>query len=129
MWTRSKVAGSVRPSPGLAAIAMLALALAAGNAAHAQEVAAGAQISTAALLATVQVVDPAEAGVTVAPATVTGGLNLPDPELWDGFRHSVSDAAASSCFDPHALAHEGLAVQGLLRLPFLVQAAAASACR
>ncbi|HUD25678.1 MAG TPA: hypothetical protein VMQ45_08340 [Burkholderiaceae bacterium] len=66
--------------------------------------------------------------VDQATASVTVGANFPDPELWDSFRQSVSGAAASSCFGPEALAHEQFAVEGLLRLPFLVHAAAASAC-
>jgi hypothetical protein len=66
--------------------------------------------------------------VDQATASVTVGANFTDPELWDSFRQSVSGAAASSCFGPEALAHEQFAVEGLLRLPFLVHAAAASAC-
>jgi hypothetical protein len=136
---------------------MLALALVAGDAAQAQEVAAGARARGVTLLATVQPIDltsidpnrPGDYGsrylqdpteqpaappftdITVGPAgdSVSVVLNFPDPEPWDGFRHSVSDAAASSCFGPDALPHEEFAVQGLLRLPFLVQAAAASTCR
>jgi hypothetical protein len=55
--------------------------------------------------------------------------NFRDPEAWDGFRQSVSGAATSSCFAPDALSHEEFAVQGLLRLPFLVRAASDGTCR
>jgi hypothetical protein len=54
---------------------------------------------------------------------------FPDPEPWENFGRSVSGGAMPNCFGPDAVSHEGFAVQGLLRLPFLVHAAAAGACR
>jgi hypothetical protein len=69
--------------------------------------------------------------ITVGPATgpMIVSANFPNPELWNSFRHSVSGAATSSCFGPDALSHEEFAVEGLLRLPFLMGAASAGACR
>jgi hypothetical protein len=60
---------------------------------------------------------------------ITVGVNFPDSEQWDGFRQSVAGAATSSCLGPDALSHEEFAVEGLLRLPFLVRAASAGECR
>ena len=71
--------------------------------------------------------------VTSTPVTasviVGEHLPAPEPDPWDGFRHSVADAATASCFDSHALAHQEFVVEGLLRLPFLVQAATDGTCR
>ena len=67
--------------------------------------------------------------VEEAAGLVTVGANFPDPEQWDGFRQSVAGAATSSCLGPDALPHEEFAVEGLLRLPFLVRAASAGECR
>jgi hypothetical protein len=64
-----------------------------------------------------------------ATGLVVVSENVPNSEAWDGFRHSVSGAATSNCFGPDALSHEQVAVQGLLRLPFLVGAASSGACR
>jgi hypothetical protein len=65
-----------------------------------------------------------------ASTSLTVSANLPpESEPWDRFGHSVAAAATSSCFGPDALPHEELAVEGLLRLPFLVHSAATGACR
>jgi hypothetical protein len=130
---------------GLAAAAMLAvaLALAASNASEAQERAAdNAPTSAATLVAAIRPIDPTldqhpttdtwqSTPITAGEATdsVIVGANLPDPEAWDSFDRSMSSAATSSCFGPDALPHGEFAVEGLLRLPFLVRAAAASSCR
>jgi len=137
---------------------MLAVTLAVSGAAQAQA-AAGPHESVPTLLASVQQIDPTyvdpnqpggkglpyledltpDSEADIAQLTdlavgqptrlATAGANVPDPEQWDDFRHSVSSAATSSCFGPDALPHEEFAVQGLLRLPFLVRAASAGACR
>jgi len=76
--------------------------------------------------------DPSQlTDITVEEAArqVTVGANFPDAEQWDGFRQSVAGAATSSCLGPDALSHEEFAVEGLLRLPFLVRAASDGACR
>jgi hypothetical protein len=64
-----------------------------------------------------------------ASVTVDADLPAPEPGPWDGFRRSVADAATASCFDSHALAHQEFVADGLLRLPFLVQAATDGTCR
>ena len=64
-----------------------------------------------------------------ATGSVIVGADFPNSEQWESFRHSVSGAATSSCFGPDALSHEEFAVEGLLRLPFLVRAASDGACR
>jgi hypothetical protein len=145
------------PSTGLMTAAMLTATLIAFDAAQAQERTPYIQPS-ATVMAAVQPIDPTQVGldqasgkgprhlegatqhaatdsqltdITVGRATgsLTVSANFPDPEAWDGFRHSVSGAATSSCFAPDALSHEEFAVQGLLRLPFLVRAASDGACR
>jgi hypothetical protein len=145
MRTRSIDAKRAHPGTGLAAVAALVVTLAAcggaraaGQATQALEVAVVAmQRGSAASwqgLATADV--QASAATPVAPVQQTDPITVdlvgarPDnPEAWDGFRRSVSGAATSSCFGPDALPHQEFAVEGLLRLPFLVQAAAAGACR
>jgi hypothetical protein len=147
------------PSAGLVTAAMLAATLIAFDAAQAQERTPYIEPGAAAVMAAVQPIDPTQVGhdqasgkgprhledatqhsatdnsqftdTTVGRATgsLTVSANFPDPEAWDGFRHSVSGAATSSCFDPDALSHEEFAVQGLLRLPFLVRAASDGTCR
>jgi hypothetical protein len=78
---------------------------------------------------------PVQSGDVTSDQTtlVVGASRLaPEPEIWDGFRRSVAEAATSSCFDPHALSHQDhqeLAVEGLLRVPFLVRAVADGTCR
>jgi hypothetical protein len=64
-------------------------------------------------------------------ASLIVDANLPDrePGEWDSFRRSLASAATSSCFGPDALSHQEFAAEGLLRLPFLVGAAADGACR
>ena len=131
-----------RPDPGSGWVAatLLAVALAAcsgaataqinrGEAGVASPIAGGiapalatqgayAQAGAAAVIAGVQPMD-----------TIRVGLAVPSPEAWEGFERSVSGAAMSSCLGPDALSHRGFAVEGLLRLPFLVGAAAAGTCR
>jgi hypothetical protein len=159
MQTRSIDARRARPRIGLAAAAMLVVALATCNAVQAQERAAGVQPGAATLVATVQPLDttyvapkrasgkalafpedgmpqstagtPQSTDITAEPVSisVTVSANLPESEPWDRFGHSVAGAARSSCFGPDALPHEEFVVDGLLRLPLLVHAAATSACR
>jgi ABC-type transport system substrate-binding protein len=136
MRTRSIDAKWALPRLGLVVAATLVATLTACNSAQAQERAADAQPSKPTLVATVQSiqptsVDPGEANGAVdqAISSLTVSANIPESEPWDSFRQSVAAAAAPSCFGPDALAHEEFAVKGLLRLPFLVRAAAASACR
>ena len=144
---------------GLATAAVLAATLAALGPAQAEERASHAQPGAATLVAAVQQIDPTRIDLSratgkaqrhleeavqhsgsdssqviddiagEATGSVTVNANFPDPGTWDGFRRSVADAATSSCFAPDALSHEGFAVQGLLRLPFLVRAASDGACR
>ena len=109
------------PSTGLMTAAMLTATLIAFDAAQAQERAAYIQPSAATVMAAVQPIDSAHIGLDPA--------NSLESEPWDSFRHTVAGAATSSCFGSDALPHEELAVEGLLRLPFLVHAAATSACR
>jgi hypothetical protein len=78
--------------------------------------------------ATSQTNDVTSTQVT-ASVIVGEDLPAPEPDPWDGFRQSVVDAAKASCFDSHALAHQEFVVEGLLRLPFLVQAATDGTCR
>ncbi len=158
MQARSIDARRAYPRIGLAAAAML-MTLATCNAVQAQQRAADAQPSAATLVATVQPIGPAYVGPDwasgKAPAfledgtpqstagtsqstditadqanmSVTVSANRRESEPLDGFRHSVASAATSSCFGPDALPHEEFVVEGLLRTPFLVHAAATSACR
>jgi hypothetical protein len=48
-----------------------------------------------------------------------------ESDPWEGFRQSVSNAAVPSCFSQDAVPF----AQGLLRLPFLLGAAAVGKCR
>jgi len=145
MRTRSINSNHAHPASALATAAMLMVTLAAcggaraaGNAALVPQVSvvamqrasaaswqglatADVQASAAALMVPVQQID----SITVDLVGARPG----NPEAWDSFRRSVSGAAMSSCFGPDALPHEEFAVEGLLRLPFLVQAAATGACR
>jgi len=68
--------------------------------------------------------DPATLSLTVA-------ADLPglQADAWDSFRRSIAGAATSSCFDAAAPSQQDFAAEGLLRLPFLVQAAADGTCR
>jgi hypothetical protein len=159
MQTQSIESRRPNPNVHRAAAAMLVVTLVASSAVRAQERAADMQPSAATVVATVRPIDPtyvdpdpasgralgflddgtpqSTAGtsqstdVTVDEAgiSVTASANPLESEPWDSFRHSVAGAATSSCFGPDALPHEEFAVQGLLRLPFLVHAAATSACR
>jgi hypothetical protein len=159
MQIRSIGTRSAYPRIGLAAAAMLMATLATCDAVQAQERAANVPPSAATVVATVEPIDPTyvgperanrkaravledgtpqpAAGTSQSPditvdqpsSSMTVSANLAESEPWDGFRHSVAGAATSSCFGPDALPHEQLVVEGLLRLPFLVHAAAASACR
>jgi hypothetical protein len=160
MRIRSIAANHAHPCLGMATSAMLAVTLAASNGVHAQERAvADAQPGAAAVVASVQRIDPTSVDLNTAtekgmryPEDGTGqpvtdtwqsidtavdpetssvivGAHLPNPEPWDTFDRSVSGAATSSCFGPDALPHAEFAVEGLLRLPFLVRAAAAGTCR
>ena len=45
------------------------------------------------------------------------------------FGRSVADAAVPSCLDPRVIEHALFVTQGLLRMPFLVNAAADGTCR
>ena len=160
MQTRSIDARRAYPRIGFAAAAMLIVALATCNAVQAQERAADVQPSAAALVATVQPLDPTYVGpdrasgksvafledgtpqstAGTSPSSDMAGVQastsltvsadlLPKSEPWDRFGHSVAGAARSSCFGPDALPHEEFVVDGLLRLPLLVHAAATSGCR
>jgi hypothetical protein len=147
------------PTIGLAAAAMLAVALATSGAVKAQERGAGVQPSAVTLVAAVRPIDPTYVGpgrasgkalespgdvmpqssagasqptnstVDQAINSVTVSAAVRQSDPWDGFRNSVASAATPSCFGPDALPHEELATEGLLRLPFLAHAAATSACR
>jgi hypothetical protein len=55
--------------------------------------------------------------------------NFARSEPWVGFRVSVADAAVPKCLDPDAARHGPFVAQGLLRAPFLLNAAAEGACR
>jgi hypothetical protein len=159
MRPRSINAKHASASTALMTAAMLAGTLIAFGAAEAQERLPYIQPSAATLMAAVQPIDPRQVGLDqasgrrpqhledatqhsatdnsqltdITAGRVTGSLivsaNFRDPEAWDGFRQSVSGAATSSCFAPDALSHEEFAVQGLLRLPFLVRAASDGTCR
>jgi hypothetical protein len=50
-------------------------------------------------------------------------------EPWVDFRLSVADAAVPNCLDPDAARHGPFVAEGLLRAPFLLNAAAEGACR
>lgn len=141
----------------LATVAMLAMAVAAPGAAQAQDgPVANAPTGRAMIVAAIQKIDPGTIGterdegspsndeleqsttaavqsgdVTSDQATLIVGASrpAPEPEAWEGFRRSMAGAATSSCFGSEALPHRELAVQGLLRLPFLVLAAADGTCR
>jgi hypothetical protein len=158
MRTRSIDLTRARAHLGLATVALMTVTLAVSGGAQAQA-AAGPHVSAPTLVVSVQQIDPtyvdpsqptgkglpyledltpdSEADIAQLtelavgqPAGLTAAAaNLPDPEQWDDFRHSVSGAATSSCFGPDALPHEEFAVQGLLRLPFLVRAASEGVCR
>lgn len=159
MQTRSIDARGANPHVGLASAAMLVVTLVTCGTVQAQGRAADVQPGAATVVATVRPIDPTYVGpdpadgkvsgfledgtpqstagasqstdVTVDEATisVTLSANSLESEPWNSFRHSVAGAATSSCFGPDALPHEELAVEGLLRLPFLVHAAATGACR
>ena len=152
---RTEPIDAKRSNPWLRLASAVVLMVTLASAAQAQErVAADVRASATTLVATVERVDPTYVdpnrasgkglryleegtqhseigpltGITVGQS-MTVGANFPDRESWDGFRHSVSGAATSSCFGPDALSHEEFAVEGLLRLPFLMRAASAGACR
>ena len=55
--------------------------------------------------------------------------NLACSEPWVDFRLSVADAAVPNCLDPDAARHGPFVAEGLLRAPFLLNAAAEGACR
>jgi hypothetical protein len=55
--------------------------------------------------------------------------NLARSEPWVDFRVSVADAAAPNCLDPDAARRGPFVAEGLLRAPFLLNAAAEGACR
>ena len=55
--------------------------------------------------------------------------NLARSKPWGDFRVSVADAAVPNCLDPDAARHGPLVAEGLLRAPFLLNAAAEGACR
>jgi hypothetical protein len=154
MRTRSIAVNHPFPYLALATVAMLAVLLAAPGGARAQRQPVAEVPATAATLIEPNTVDldraadtsrPGDgteysAGATSqsndvtstqVPASVIVGEHLPALEAnpWDGFRQSVADAATASCFDSHALAHQEFVVEGLLRLPFLVQAATDGTCR
>jgi hypothetical protein len=157
MRTQSIDANRARPYFGLAVAAIGVVMLTASNAVAAQERSAGAvQASPAMLLAIIRPIDPIYLDLNRADGTprqdrtsdsttgervpidvtagraaqpVSVGPQVEDPELWRGFRRSVSGAATSSCLGPDALWREDVAVEGLLRLPFLVAAASSGACR
>ena len=159
MRARSINAKRASPSIGLMTAAMLTATLIAFDAAEAQQGTAYIQPRAATVMAAVQPIDPTHIGpdpangkalglledgtpqstagtsqstglaVDQPSSSVTVSANSLESEPWDSFRHTVAGAATSSCFGPDALPHEELAVEGLLRLPFLVHAAATSACR
>jgi hypothetical protein len=114
---------------------MLAVALAASGGAQAQgnstqapqvwRVASLEGVTQYAQASTSQTDIPLDPGASL----VIVGADFPKPESWDAFGRSVSGAATSSCFGADALSHQGLVVEGLLRLPFLLHAAAAGTCR
>jgi len=115
MRTRSTVVNHPFPYLAKATVAMLVVLLAASGDARAQQQPV-AEV-------------PAKAATLIASVIVDEHLLAPEPDRWEGFRHSVADAATASCFDPHALAHQEFVVEGLLRLPFMVQAATDGTCR
>ena len=70
----------------------------------------------------------AEAGLDAIEITAERPQKF-EPEPWENFRQSMSGAAVPSCFGPTALSHQGFSAEGLLALPFLVQAAVVGKCR
>jgi hypothetical protein len=62
-------------------------------------------------------------------ASVSVRANVARSEPWVDFRRSVADAAVPNCLGPDAARHESFVAEGLLRAPFLLNAAAESACR
>jgi hypothetical protein len=70
----------------------------------------------------------AQAGLNAVEVTgerPQGGESDP----WEGFRQSMASAAVPDCFSSNAAPHGSFAAQGLLALPFLLQAAATGKCR
>lgn len=117
------------PATGLLTAAMLTASLIAFGAAEAQERSPDIRPRAATGQLTASTSEPGDLAVDQAIRSVTLRTNAMEAEPWDSFRQSVAGAATSSCFGPDALAHEEVPVGGLLRLPFLVHAAATSACR
>jgi hypothetical protein len=52
-----------------------------------------------------------------------------EPEPWENFRQSVSNAGVPDCGHPGALPQKTFVAGGLLALPFLVHAAIVGKCR
>jgi len=66
----------------------------------------------------------AQAGLNSIEVTAERAPN-PEPDSWESFRQSISNAAVPDCLGQQAVP----SVQGLLRAPVLVYAAAAGKCR
>jgi hypothetical protein len=70
----------------------------------------------------------AQAGLDAVEITAERPTEQP-PDSWESFRQSVTQTATPGCLQPDALRREPFAAQGLLRLPFLLHAAAVGNCR
>jgi hypothetical protein len=70
----------------------------------------------------------AQAGLSTIEITSERAATVPsDP--WEDFRQSVATAPTPSCFSSDPMPQEQFEPQGLLRLPFLLHAAAVGKCR
>jgi hypothetical protein len=128
MFTRSSIE-SHRSRFGLAAAAVLAAALFASPTALAQE-----HDDEVALLVEHATRDspapnPQSPAVDKPSDSVLVGADVSGSEPWVDFRHGVADAAVPNCVDPRSAQHAVFVAEGLLRVPFLVGAAADGACR
>jgi hypothetical protein len=70
----------------------------------------------------------AEVGLNAVEITAERAQN-PEPDPWENFRQTASGAAVPSCFAPEESPRGGLALGGLLRVPFLVYSATVGKCR
>jgi hypothetical protein len=70
----------------------------------------------------------AQAGLDAVEITAERPTEQP-LDSWESFRQSVVQGATPGCSQPDALRREPFPAQGLLRLPFLLHAAAVGNCR
>ncbi len=73
--------------------------------------------------------NPPAAGLDKPGTSVFVRANFARSEPWVDFRLSVAHAAVPNCLDPDAARHGPFVAEGLLRAPFLLNAAAEGACR